>query len=125
MASLSDQIDHLSQNTRSIKATASSIASASSNDTAFPGTFTRAVLNTHLGDLIRDIDPSELGLFHLVQGPSNDVYNKESKNVKEPNVRRTEFTAATPLRKNASRRDDKQEIQPEIYAHAALKYIEQ
>ncbi len=34
-----------------------------------------------------------------------------------------DFTGATPLRKNATRRDDKQEIEPEVYARAALKYI--
>ena len=80
-----------------------------------PALFTRALLHTHLGDLIRDIDPSELGLFRL-QNPPND----------EPSVTRTEFTPATPLRKQAARREQqKGDLEPEIYAQAARKYVEQ
>jgi len=112
MASLSDQIDRLTRNTRSIKVTAAQTAKA-------PTTFTRAVLETHLGDLIRDIDPSELGLFSLVEGPSN------ASEAPDPQIKRTEFPGATPLKRRQARPEVKQEIEPEVYAHAALKYIEQ
>lgn len=101
MASLSDQIDRLTQSTRVIKATA---ASTSSNLT---GTFTRAVLNTHLGDLIREVDPGELGLFCL----ANNHYEQDHQ------LRRIHFSRATPLRNQCK--------DPEKYAHAALKCIHQ
>ena len=114
MASLSDHIDRFNKNTRSIKSTASQIATTTQQHSASPGTFTRAVLSTHLGDLIRDIDPSELGLFRLVDGDGLTSQDHE--------LKRAEFSCATPLRKHPSRRD---ELQPEVYAHAALRYIDQ
>jgi len=114
MASLSDHIDRFNKNTRSITSTASQIAQQHS---AFPGTFTRAVLSTHLGDLIRDIDPSELGLFRLVDSP-----DKGGRTLQDHELKRTEFSGATPLRKHPLHRD---ELKPEVYAHAALKYIDQ
>ena len=104
MASLSDQIDRLTQSTRAIKAT---VASTGNNST---GVFTRAVLDTHLGDLIREVDPIELGLFSLV----NSHYGQEHQ------LHRIQFSGATPLRNQS-----KQDIDPEIYAHAALKCIRQ
>ena len=97
MASLSDQIDRLSQSTRAIKTT---VASTDNDST---GIFTRAVLNTHLGDLIREVDTAELGLFSLVN------YDQ---------LHRIQISGATPLR-------NKHSIEPEIYAHAALKCIRQ
>ncbi|KAF8160995.1 hypothetical protein B0H34DRAFT_795838 [Crassisporium funariophilum] len=122
MASLSDQIDRLTRNTRAIKITAQQIDAPHNQ---LPGTFTRAVLNTPLGNLIRDIDPSELGLFSLVDAPSNNAYEKTGSARQESGVKRTEFSGATPLRKHpSSRREDKQDIDPEIYAHAALKYVD-
>ncbi|KAF8894917.1 hypothetical protein CPB84DRAFT_1963307 [Gymnopilus junonius] len=108
MASLSDQIDRLSRVTREISATASNTAAPDS-----PALFTAALLDTHLGDLIRDIDPSELGLFRLQQQHT------------EPSLARTEFTPATPLRRQPTRREPKQDLDPEVYARAALRYIEQ
>ncbi|KAG6862285.1 hypothetical protein C0995_015982 [Termitomyces sp. Mi166 len=105
MASLSDQIDRLSRNTRAIRATTARATAAD------PGPFTRAVLSIPLGDLIRDVDPSELGLFSLP----------------ESEITRAEFTGATPLKRVPSRRDDvpkHKDIEPEIYAHAALKCID-
>lgn len=113
MASLSDHIDRFNKNTRSIASTASQIAQQHSD---FPGTFTRAVLSTHLGDLIRDIDPSELGLFRLVDSPASNATPQDHE------LKRTEFSGATPLRKHPLQRD---ELKPEVYAHAALKYIDQ
>lgn len=119
MATLSDQIDRLSKNTRAISTAAAAIAPPTASTA-----FTRAVLSTHLGDLIRDIDPSELGLFRLVDPPSAGTFDGGSRTAKDTQVRRVDFTGATPLRKNATRRDDKQEIEPEVYARAALKYID-
>ncbi|SRR6266511_942296 len=120
MASLSDQIDRFTQNTRAIK--------AASSQTAKPDTtlsvFTQAVLYTHLGDLIRDIDPSELGLFTLVENPTNP-YDKDARSAGDPRVTRAQFPGATPLKRRPLRHDPNPEIEPETYAHAALKYIEQ
>jgi len=105
MTSLSDQIDRLSHCACSIKDT--TLGALKNNNP-----FTAAVLTTQLGDLIRDVDPSELGLFNLV--PSSDA-----------EIKRVEFTGSTPLRK-VTRRDDKPpEIDPEVYAQAALKCIDQ
>jgi hypothetical protein len=119
MASLADQIDRLTTNTRAIAATVHRIAPNNA-----PTAFTRAVLHTHLGDLIRDVDPAELGLFRLVSPPSNNTYDN-GHSTQEVEVRRVELPTATPLRKQQPRREDKQEIEPEVYAHAALKYIDQ
>ncbi|KAG5646305.1 hypothetical protein DXG03_003902 [Asterophora parasitica] len=112
MASLSDQIDRLSRNTRAIRATAAHTAAS------VVGPFTNAVLTANLGDLIRDIDPSELGLFSL---------QSSSAPTKPDEISRAEFTGATPLRRNPQRRDDTakpKEVEPEIYAEAALKCID-
>lgn len=100
MASLSDQIDRLTQSTRAIKTT---VASTNNNST---GIFTNAVLKTHLGDLIREVDPTELGLFSLVNNHHE--------------LHRIQFSGATPLRNQ-----NKHDIDPEIYANAALKCIRQ
>jgi hypothetical protein len=105
MTSLSDQIDRLSQCACSIKDT--TLGALKNNNP-----FTTAVLTTQLGDLIRDVDPSELGLFNLV--PSSD-----------PEIKRVEFTGPTPLRKPTRRDDKPPEIDPEVYAQAALKCIDQ
>ena len=109
MASLSDQIDRFARSSKAIKAVAANTALA----TALAGPFTRAVLDTHLGDLIRDADPSELGLFQLVRP-------------EKPQVARVEFGNATPLKRTIQRRDDhiKHDVEPEIYAQAALRYID-
>lgn len=115
MASLSDQIDRLSRITKNIRTTAENTANPSSN----PFLFTRAVLDSHIGDLIRDIDPAELGLFSVATN------NKESAVNAGPQLTRTKFHGATPLRRRIQRTDNKHEIDPEAYAQAALKYIDQ
>jgi hypothetical protein len=117
MTSLAGQIETFSRNTKAIKTTA---ASTAINQPSIPGLFTSAVLNTHLGDLIRDIDPSELGLFSLT--PSHF----REQGVPTTGVTRTEFPAPTPLRKPLSQRDipKPNDVEPEIYAQAALKYID-
>lgn len=131
MASLSDQIDRLSRNTRAIRSTTSQTASLPGKHKipglGVAGPFTCAVLNTDLGDLIRDIDPSELGLFTLVT-PGGNSRDNDARGPLPVEILRAEFSGATPLRKAPPRRDDapkSKEIEPEIYAQAALKYINQ
>ncbi|KAJ7714177.1 hypothetical protein DFH07DRAFT_863560 [Mycena maculata] len=82
-----DNLDRLAANTHAIRVAASSSLP--------PSPFTTAVLNTSLGDLIRDIDPAELGLF-------------------TPQLSRVEFHRPAPRKKQ----------DPEIYAQAAFKYID-
>ncbi|KAF7315307.1 hypothetical protein MIND_00045200 [Mycena indigotica] len=84
---LDHNLDRLTQNVQAIRAT--SALSASST------TFTNAILRTALGDLIRDTDASEDGLF-------------------TGNLKRVEFHGPSLPRKQ----------DPEIYAEAALSYIE-
>ncbi|KAH9176764.1 hypothetical protein EDB89DRAFT_1939792 [Lactarius sanguifluus] len=59
--------------------------------------FSRSVLSTPLGDLIRDIDPSELGLFTLLP-PSQPAAPHQ--NAQVPGIARVEVVSATPLRKD-------------------------
>lgn len=110
---LSEHIDRLSRTARAIKSTIATPTNAS-----FAGPFTRAVLNTHLGNLIRDIDPSELGLFTLTS--LVPVHGHQDS---EPEITRVEFTGATPLRKPRLKEKEK-EAEPEVFANAALKYID-
>ncbi|KAG2015953.1 hypothetical protein CC2G_009171 [Coprinopsis cinerea AmutBmut pab1-1] len=114
-ALLSDQIDRLSQRTRSIKSTASQIASGGP-DTRL---FTHAVLYAQLGDLIRDVDSTEIGLFVLESASS-----KYEADAQAAQVKRIDFVGATPLRRNPQRRQDRQrDLEPEEYAQAALKCL--
>jgi hypothetical protein len=121
MPTLEDQIDRFSNAARAIRSSATLIS------TSFPedgGPFTRAVLDIPLGDLIRDADPSELGLFTLVHRQSGVPRDTDSGAPSE--VARIEIMNATPLRKQTSIRQDiprAREPEPEVYAHAALKYI--
>ncbi|KAJ7072472.1 hypothetical protein C8F01DRAFT_247605, partial [Mycena amicta] len=80
-------IERLTNTVQAIRATTASSSA--------PTPFTNAILNTPLGDLIRDIDSSEHGLF-------------------TSNLERVEFRGPAPRRKQ----------DPEIYAEAALTYIE-
>ncbi|THH15127.1 hypothetical protein EW146_g5302 [Bondarzewia mesenterica] len=128
MPSLSDHIDRFASTAKSIRSISSSAANSSSSS---GNAFTAAVLDTPLGDLIRDVDPSELGLFTLV--PPAPLARHSG--VREPDstgppaeVTRIEVVSATPLRKHpATRRDDAvrpKEPEPEVYAEAALKYLD-
>lgn len=123
MASLVDHVDRLSTLASSIRASA-----ARSSNANIAGPFTRAILETPLGDLIRDIDPAEIGLFTLVQPRQPAVVDMDAGNVE---IGRVEFLGATPLRKPSSSeyatRDGMRaprEHDPEVYANAALKYLE-
>ncbi|KAI9068409.1 hypothetical protein FKP32DRAFT_1672323 [Trametes sanguinea] len=122
MASLTEHVDRLSAIALSIRA-----AAAPPPRSTIPGPFTRAILETPLGDLIRDIDPSEIGLFTLVQPQQPAIPEAEAANVE---IARVEFLGATPLRKPPSARQPRadgqrpREHEPEVYANAALKYLE-
>lgn len=114
MSALSQHIDRLSTTTRAIATVTAHTA------TTIAGPYTRAVLTAPLGDLIRDIHPSELGLFTLPP-PAHDLRTPASE------IARAEFSGATPLRKHPHRRDDpskSKDLDPETYAHAALKCID-
>ncbi|KAH9083889.1 hypothetical protein EDB83DRAFT_2254749 [Lactarius deliciosus] len=121
MPSITDHIDRLNQTTRIIKSAANAI-----NQSSHAGPFSRSVLSTPLGDLIRDIDPSELGLFTLLP-PSQPA--APNQNAQVPGIARVEVVSATPLRKYpaAHRRDvftEPKKPPPEVFAEAALKYID-
>jgi hypothetical protein len=119
MPSLTDHIDRLTGSAKSVNASASAINSPSHSEP-----FTSSVLTTPLGDLIRDIDPAELGLFSLVPPPPHTTQTGPP-----PEITRVEVVSATPLRKHpsAQRRDvpiQSKEPEPEVFAEAALKYID-
>lgn len=107
--SLAQHIDRVARNARSVAEHAADVAPAA----PAAGPFTRAMLYTDLGDLIRDVDRAELGLFNLSGRPSKDPATTR--------VTRADFVGATPLRKQPApktKRDD-----PESYIQAALKCI--
>jgi hypothetical protein len=111
-ALLSDQIDRLTQRTRSIKTTAAQVAAGDASSRLF----THAVLYAQLGDLMRDVDSTELGLFTLERPtPSSKLEPQQA------HVKRINFVGATPLRRNIHRREDPGD--PELYAKAALKCL--
>ncbi|KAF5351985.1 hypothetical protein D9756_007381 [Leucocoprinus leucothites] len=117
MPSLSDHIDQLTKHTKNISAAAQHVSASSS----YQGPFTNAILNAHLGDLIRDVDPSELGLFSLVQPERAAVQEKPVE------IERVNFHGATPLRRPHPRHDDAsrvRDVDPELYAEAAMKYMD-
>ncbi|VDB89248.1 unnamed protein product [Peniophora sp. CBMAI 1063] len=121
--SLDAQIDRLSHAARTIRDSSSSLTPL-----AEPGPYTHALLHADLGDLIRDIDPSELGLFTLVQPPA--APRPESNIAPLPEVARIDIVSATPLRKPPAPRPDAPrggapgEHEPEVYARAALNFID-
>ncbi|KAH8995722.1 hypothetical protein EDB92DRAFT_1794419 [Lactarius akahatsu] len=121
MPSITDHINRLNQTTRIIKSAANDI-----NQSSHAGPFSRSVLSTPLGDLIRDIDPSELGLFTLLPPPQPAAPHQ---NAQVSGIARVEVVSATPLRKYpaAQRRDvftEPKKPPPEVFAEAALKYID-
>lgn len=133
MSTLSDHVDRLAHLASAIKANATAtgrqedarVASGSS-----AGPFTRAVLHTPLGDLIRDIDPSELGLFTLVPPAQHGqpfVPQDDAPASQKAEIARVAMPIATPLRRPPAnfRRDGKEpaEHDPEVYANAAMKFL--
>lgn len=132
MSTLAEHALHLSQLAHSIQSNASDIAQRPERgQPSIAGPFTRAILETPLGDLIRDIDPAEIGLFTLVQ-PTQSLPTHAQEDVPVPpkgEIARVEFSGATPLRRPPARqaRDDParpREHEPEVYAQAALKYLD-
>src|SRR6266404_8784190 len=120
--SITDHIDRLNHTSNLIKHSANAINQSTSSSRPF----VRSVLSTPLGDLIRDIDPSELGLFTLLPPPQPA---QPHHNPHLPEIARVEVISATPLRKHpsAQRRDvftDPKKPPPEVFAEAALKYID-
>ncbi|KLO19550.1 hypothetical protein SCHPADRAFT_992788 [Schizopora paradoxa] len=120
MPSLLDHIDRFSFTTQSISSTSRQTARTPK------GPFVRAALETPLWNLARDIDASELGLFTLVSNANATVGQKEEKEgamMQKTELTRAEFHGATPLRKPAVGRRA-EEKDPEVYAEAALKYLD-
>ena len=115
-ALLSDQIDSLTHRTRSIRAVASQTAPTAPS-TRFSNPFTHAVLYAEIGDLIRDVEATELGLFTLIKSAgTNDPHERQ--------LKRIDFVGATPLKKNPARREERAaEVPPEVYTEAALKFL--
>lgn len=117
--SLPDHIELVSSISKSIRTNASEL------DDSAPGFFTNAVLRTPLADLIREADPSEVGLFTLVPPSSYGVGAEEEV---EPgsttHVTRVDLPSATPLRPRTGREIKTQDHEPEVYANAALKFLD-
>ncbi|KAI0321081.1 hypothetical protein OF83DRAFT_1101473 [Amylostereum chailletii] len=122
MPSLTDHIDRVANASKLISSSASATCSALPSS---GGPFTRAILYTPLGDLIRECDTSEIGLFTLVPPVGKPLREAENSGTSE--VTRIEVVSATPLRKHAATRQDMlrpKEPEPEVYAIAALKYLD-
>ncbi|GBE81385.1 hypothetical protein SCP_0311140 [Sparassis crispa] len=131
MSSLSDHVDRITQLARSIRSAATSTSSVESDSpSGSVGPFTNAVLHTPLGDLIRDIDPAELGLFTLVPPAKPPTHDTDPPVPPHGEIARVEFLGATPLRKPPAPKPGRSDIQrtgehePEVYARAALKYLD-
>lgn len=124
MASLQDYIDRFSRTVHAIQETNRQIATLSQ------GPHVRAALNSNLGDLARDIDASELGLFTLVHPPTagGKLDNEDAAStVQRAELARVEFPGASPLKKPAHNENASQSVlerDPEVYAEAALKYLD-
>ena len=102
------------------------------------GPFTRAMLETPLGDLIRDVDPSEIGLFTLVPSTSSITHpsivsedlNASAHASQRAEIARIALPIATPLRKpppGTRRGEDGKRItehDPEVYINAALRLLD-
>lgn len=124
MATLLDHIDRFSYTAQAIQ------SAAKATYEPLPSPYVCAVLRTPLGDLARDVDASEIGLFTLVPNataPSTAGDDAGASATQKGSVARVEFPGATPLRrpagalKHARRENDKE---PEVYAEAALKYLD-
>ena len=136
MSALSDHVDRLANLADAIRSNATAAGRhederrAASGSSAGP--FTRALLQTPLGDLIRDIDPSELGLFTIVQPTQHAapyIAQEDAPAGPKAEIARVALPIATPLRRppaNYKREQGQKpgEHEPEVYAHAALKFLD-
>ena len=116
--SLADHIELVSSVSKSIR------TNASKPDDYTPGFYTNAALRTPLGDLIREADPSEVGLFTLVPPSSYGASTEEEGPGSATQVTRADLPSATPLRQRTGREIKAQEREPEVYANAALKFLD-
>jgi len=118
--SLPDYIELVSSISKSIRTNVSE-----PNDYA-PGFYTNAVLRIPLGDLIREADPSEIGLFTLVPPSSYGAGTVEEGEElgSATHVTRVDLPSATPLRPRTGREIKAQDHEPEVYANAALKFLD-
>ena len=118
--SLPDYIELVSSISKSIR------TNVTEPDDYAPGFYTNAVLRTPLGDLIREADPSETGLFMLA--PSSSYGGGTVEEGEEPanatHVTRVDLPNATPLRPQTGREIKVQDHEPEVYANAALKFLD-
>ncbi|KAI0700947.1 hypothetical protein BC835DRAFT_323423 [Cytidiella melzeri] len=129
MSALTDHLDRITQLASSIR-----IATSATAHTA-TGPFTRAVLETPIVELARDIDPSEIGLFTLVSsGPvpnyAATALEDSPNTTRKAEIARVTLPIATPLRKPSTRPLGREggrsatEHDPEVYANAALKLLD-
>ncbi|KAL5485000.1 hypothetical protein ACEPAI_7642 [Sanghuangporus weigelae] len=124
MPTLLDHIDRFTYTAQSIQ------TAARNTSEPLPSPYIRAVLRTPLGDLARDVDTSELGLFTLVpnaSAPSASGDESGASAAQKGSIARVEFPGATPLRRPAgASKHPRREIdkEPEVYAQAALKYLD-
>ncbi|KAH8830199.1 hypothetical protein DL96DRAFT_1591980 [Flagelloscypha sp. PMI_526] len=112
MSQLLSHIERFNRDSRSIHKL------AVSSSVPLAGPFTRAVLSSDLGELARDIDPTELGLFTLIRPEPLEDRRREKKEIS-----RVEFHGATPLRPGPQTAKKEKEIEPEVYLDAALRCI--
>ena len=116
---LPDYIELVSSISKSIRASASE-----PHDTT-PGFYTNAVLRTPLADLIREADPSEVGLFTLVPPSSYGVGTiEEGELASTTHVARVDLPNATPLKPRTGKEIKAQDHEPEVYANAAMKFLD-
>lgn len=116
--SLPDYIELVSSISKSIR------ANVSEPEDYAPGFYTNAALRTPLSDLIREADPSEAGLFTLVPPSSYGAGTEEEGPGGATQVTRADLPSATPLRPRTGREIKTQEHEPEVYANAALKFLD-
>ena len=118
--SLPDYIELVSSISKSIR------TNVTEPDNYSPGFYTNTVLRTPLGDLIREADASETGLFTLIPSPLYGGGTAEER--EEPgsatHVTRVDLPSATPLRPQTGRETKVQDHEPEVYANAALKFLD-
>lgn len=117
--SLPDYIELVNSISKSIH------TNGSAPDDYTPGFHTNAVLRTPLADLIREADPSEVGLFTVVPPSSYGAGTvEEGEPGSATHVTRVGLPCATPLKQRIGRETKTQDHEPEVYAKAALKFLD-
>jgi hypothetical protein len=119
--SLSDYIDLISTTSKSIRSIVTNSEPARSDF------FTNATLRSPLGDLIREADPSEVGLFTLTPPPAYQNTPDNDAQTSGTQIIRADLPTATPLKPvigRAGKEVRAKDHEPEVYANAALKYLD-